>query len=384
MKRKVCIVSSSRADYGLLKNLMFLIQKDKNLDLRIIITGSHLSIKHGYTVKEIQNDGFKLESKVRIHVNSESSKDIAKSTSLAITGVSNSINQIKPDIIILLGDRFEILASAIASLLNGVPIAHLHGGESSEGAYDEAFRHSITKMSHLHFVSSKQHRKNVIQLGEKPNSVFHVGGLGAEAIERIKLYSKKETEKYLKVSFKKKNLLITFHSTTLEKKSAIIQIKELLKSLKHLDDTLLIFTKNNIDTDGDLIWREIIKFSKSKKNFIIRKSLGQKLFYSTLRIVDGIVGNSSSGILEAPSFKKATINIGDRQKGRLRAISVIDCPPKSNYIIKAIKKVYNLNFQKKLIKTRNPYYKKGTALQIVKVIKKYPLKNILKKEFYIN
>lgn len=329
MKRKICVITGTRADYGLLRWLILEISKSSKLDLQIIATGMHLSPEFGLTYKEIENDGFLIHKKIEILLSSDSTVGVSKSIGLGLIGFSEAFADLNPDIILVLGDRFEILAATVAALISRIPVAHLHGGETTEGAFDEGIRHSITKMSHLHFVAANEYRNRIIQLGEDPSNVFLVGGMGIDGIKKSNLLKKEELESSLNIKFKKNNLLITFHPVTLEESTAKVQMIELLLSLETLSPEIgLIFTMPNADTDGRIIFELVKEFTSSHSNAWYFTSLGQTRYLSCLQFVDAVVGNSSSGIIEAPSFKIGTINIGDRQKGRLRAKSIIDCEPK--------------------------------------------------------
>jgi len=382
MKRKICVVTGSRADYGLLKWLMQEIKNDADLELQILVTGMHLSETFGSTYKEIESDGFEINEKVLVLADNDSGLSIAKSIGLGVTGCAEAFERIKPDLIVLLGDRFEIFAAATAALVLTIPVAHLHGGEVTTGAFDESFRHSITKMSHIHFVAAEEYRNRVIQLGENPDLVFNVGGLGVDAISKIKLLSKEEFEKKRGVVFSKKNLLITFHPVTLEAGSAEKQIDELLSALAELNETTLIFTLPNADTGGLSIIAKIEQFVDEYNNAYLFTSLGQIDYLSCVNLVDGVIGNSSSGLTEVPSFKKGTINIGDRQEGRLLASSVICVEPFKNDINAALQTLYLHSFQEKLETTMNPYGESGSSKKVYTIIKQINLENIQKKDFF--
>jgi len=384
-KRKIGIFTGTRAEYGLLKPLMEEIRNDPDLELQIIASGMHLSPEFGLTYKEIEKDGFTINEKVEMLLSSDSPVGISKSVGLGIIGFADALERLKPDITVVLGDRFEALAFAIASYILRIPIAHLYGGEATFGLIDEGVRHSITKMSYLHFTSNEAYRKRVIQLGEHPSRVFNVGALGIDNIKRMKLLSKEEVEKRIGRKFKKRNLLITYHPVTLEKNTAEKQFRELLRALDELDDTLLIFTKANADTEGRIINYLIDKYvEKNPHKAVAFTSMGQLLYLSTMKYVDAVVGNSSSGIIEAPSFKIGTINIGDRQKGRIKAESVIDCKPIYEDIKRALKILYSPSFKEKLKKVKNPYGDGNAALRIKKILKEWDLTDIKKEFFDVN
>ena len=380
--KKVCVVTGSRAEYGLLQPLMSSIRSSNKLDLQIIVTGSHLSVSHGLTFQVIESDGFKIDRKIDLFLDDDSASGISKSIGSAISKFADVFSELEPEIIILLGDRYEILACSVAALIAGLPIGHLHGGEITEGAIDDAIRHAVTKMSHLHFVAAESYRRRVIQLGENPNRVFLVGGLGVDSIRKMPLLNRQHLEKSLDLKFISKNLLITFHPVTLENDNGISQMNELLHALKNFSDTNLIFTLPNADT-GNLEFITLInEFVKSRSNAWSFSSLGQQRYLSCIAQVDAVVGNSSSGLAEVPSFKKGTVNIGERQKGRLRANSIIDCNPDRQSITRAIKKIYSYEFQSTLSDTRNPYGDGGATEKIVKVLEEQEFTKLKYKSFF--
>ncbi len=381
-KRKICVITGTRAEYGLLRHLIKLINDSSEFELQLIVTGSHLSKKFGQTYKEIEVDGFIINRKIDLLLVSDTPVGLAKSTSLGLMGFGDAFDSLNPDLILVLGDRFEILSAVIAAMFARIPIAHLHGGELTEGLIDEAIRHSITKFSHLHFVGNEEYRKRVIQLGENPKTVFNVGGLGVDAIRNINLLSKAELESSLGIKFKNKNLLITFHPVTLEKNTSSAQMSELLDALSDLEDTCLIFTMPNADTDSRIIFELIESFVSRNKNAHVFTSLGQLRYLSCIAQVDAVVGNSSSGLAEVPTFKKATINIGDRQKGRLQSNSVINCNPISADIKNAIKKSYMDQFRKILLTAENPYGDGGAAQRIINTLGSVNIDSLIRKEFY--
>ena len=376
------MVTGSRADYGLLKRLMKLIDSDPEMKLQIIVTGSHLSSKHGLTYKEIEEDGFQIDFKVDIIENIIDAQSTARAMSKAQIEITKILSEIKPDLILVLGDRYEILSAVISALLCNVPVAHVHGGEVTTGAFDDAIRNAITKMSHLHFVATANSRNRVIQMGEIPANTFNFGGLGVDAIQELNLLSKEEVEEELGMKFGAKNLLVTYHPETISKISPIEQIQVLLEALSLKKEINLIFTGVNADPGSDEISRAINQFVQSNSNSRLYASLGQRLYLSTLLYCDGVVGNSSSGILEVPSFKKATINIGSRQLGREMAESVINCELESGSIRKSIDKIYSKNFEMVLSEVSNPYGKGGASSKIFEVIKKFDLSNLVIKSFH--
>ena len=382
-KRKVCIITGARAEYGLLYWLMKEIQASSKLDLQIIATGMHLSPEFGSTYKQIEEDGFTINKKVEMLLSSDSEVGITKSMGLGMIGFADAFYDLNPDLIVILGDRFEIFSVATAAMIAKIPIAHLHGGESTEGAFDEQIRHSITKMSHLHFTATEDYRKRVVQLGEHPDRVFNVGATGIDNIKRLQLLSKREFEKSIEFKLAKKNLMVTFHPVTLERSTSKEQFKNLLEALEKLEKGNIIFTKANADTDGSVINKMIDRYVLDHpKSACAFDSLGQLRYLSAMQYVDGVVGNSSSGLLEVPSFKIGTINIGDRQKGRIRATSIIDCLPTEESISRALQKLFSLEFTKTVKQTVNPFGHGGVAEKITEIVETTTLDNILKKSFY--
>lgn len=382
MSRKICVITGSRAEYGLLYWVMQGIAQDSDLTLQIIATGMHLAPEFGYTYQQIEQDGFTIDRKVEILLSSDSPVGIAKSMGLGMIGFADAFNQLQPDLIVVLGDRFEIFSAVSAALVARIPVAHIHGGETTEGAFDEALRHSITKMSHLHFVAAEPYRQRVIQLGEQPEQVFLVGGLGIDNIKRLKLLDRNALEAALDFKFGSRNLLVTFHPVTLEHATAETQMQALLDALEELNDARLIFTLPNADTGGRSLIQMVERFVSKHDNARAYSSLGQLRYLSCVAQVDGVVGNSSSGLLEVPSFKKPTINIGDRQRGRLLASSVINCSPNKKDISAALQKLYDEDFQKSLANVQNPYGEGGASESIVTTLKNVPLDKLVKKRFY--
>jgi GDP/UDP-N,N'-diacetylbacillosamine 2-epimerase (hydrolysing) len=381
--KKICVITGSRAEYGLLKNLMLEIKSTLEYELQVVATGMHLSLEFGLTYKKIEEEGFKINEKVEMLLSSDTSSSISKSTGLGLVCFSDCFNRLNPDLIVVLGDRYEILAASIAGLFAKIPIAHIHGGETTQGAFDEAIRHSITKISWLHFVAADEYAKRVIQLGEDPKRVFNVGGLGVDLIKKEKLLSKKDLENKTGIKFGNRNLLITYHPETLGIENSRTAFKLILETLADLRDVYLIFTMPNADSDGRIIIKMINEFvSLHNQSSIAFASLGSLNYLSTLQFIDGVVGNSSSGLTEAPSFNVGTVNIGYRQKGRLRAISVIDCELNKKSIKQGIKKLFSNNFKKRLKDNKNPYGQGDAAVKIINILKSYSFPDNLKKEFY--
>ena len=382
MTRKICVVTGSRAEYGLLRWVMQGIKDDPSLTLQIIATGMHLSVKYGDTYQEIEGDGFFIDHKVEMLSDSDTPVGIAKSMGNGMIRFADALHDLNPDLIVVLGDRFEIFSAVAAALVAQIPVAHIHGGELTQGNFDDALRHSITKMSHLHFTATESYRNRVIQLGESPNRVFNVGGLGVDSISRTKLIGKDVLEGELQFEFRERNLIVTFHPVTLETDFGVQQLRELLNALDSFPNTGLIFTLPNADTGGQLMTRMIEEYVGSHENAASYASLGTVRYLSTLKCVDGVIGNSSSGLLEVPLFKKGTINVGNRQRGRLTCPSVIHCQGFENEIRKSIDILYSEQFQKLLVDGISPYGLPGASSKILDVIKKSRMEQLALKTFF--
>ncbi len=382
MTRKICVITGSRAEFGLLCGLMHKIEQSADLTLQVVVTGMHLSPEYGSTYREIENAGFQIDYKVEMLLGADSPTAVTKSIGLGTIGFADAYAALKPDLLVMLGDRFELLSAATAALIAGIPICHIHGGETTEGAFDEAIRHAITKMAHLHCVAADEYARRVIQLGEHPDRVFLVGGLGIDAIKQLKLLTKPELEESLGLEFGARNLLITFHPVTLEQNSSVEQMRSMLDALDRLVDTRLIFTFPNADNGGQELRLLLEAYVNERQNAWLYPSLGQLRYLSCMQFVDGVVGNSSSGLAEAPSMGIGTINIGDRQKGRLMARSVINCDPDCESITNALARLYDPEFQSSLATVKNPYGEGGASQMIVEILTKHPLENLLKKSFY--
>jgi len=381
MNRKVCVVTGTRAEYGLLRWVMEGIKQTPGLELQIIATGMHLSPEFGLTYREIEKDGLFIDRKVEMLLSSDTPAGLAKSMGLGLIGFGEVLPQLQPDIMMVLGDRFELLSAVAAAMVARIPVAHISGGETTEGAFDEAIRHSLTKMSHLHFVAAEEYRKRVIQLGEHPERVFLVGGMGVDNIKKMTLLDREVLETALEFKLGPRNLLVTYHPVTLEDDTSASQMTELLAALEELQNTHLIFTMPNADTHGRVLFEMIEQFVNRHPNARSYTSLGQLKYLSCIRLVDGVVGNSSSGLAEVPSFAKGTINIGDRQRGRLKAESVIDCAPEQKSIAAAIQRLYSKDFKSVLETVKNPYGEGGASEEIVRILKDIKLESILKKSF---
>lgn len=383
--KRIGIMTGTRAEYGLLKPLMQEINKDNDLELYLIVSGMHLSPEFGMTYKEIEEDGFEINAKVEMLLSSDSPAGISKSIGLGVIGFADEFQRADLDMLILLGDRYEALSAAISAMVMRIPIAHLHGGELTEGAIDEGIRHSITKMSYLHFTSTEQYRNRVIQLGENPERVFYVGALGVENIKKINLMTKEELERAIHFEIDENTVVVTYHPVTLENNTVEEQFLNLLKVLDRNPKIRMIFTKANADTNGRIVNELIDKYAaQNSERACAFMSLGQKRYLSALKYCRIVIGNSSSGIIEAPSFGKPIINIGDRQKGRICADSVINCGYTQQEIQQAMETALTEEFENKARNCRNPYEKENTAANIISVIKDYLLndKIKLKKGFY--
>ena len=381
--RKVCVVTGTRAEYGLLSRLMWLIRADHDLTLQIIATNMHLSPEFGLTYKEIEADGFTIDKKVPMHKLADTSNGIVKSMAVELSGIADAYEELRPDLIVILGDRYEMLIAATAALVYKIPIAHIHGGEITEGAFDDAIRHAITKMSHLHFTSTEEYRRRVIQLGEQPDRVFNVGSLGVENIKKMTLMSKDEIEKSLGFELNKKTVIATYHPVTLTKGNNRIEMDEFLTALDEEKNIRILFTMPNSDPEGTYISKRISEFTtKNKERAVAFTSLGMKRYLSVIKHVAAVIGNSSSGIIEAPSLGIPTLNIGDRQKGRVTCDSIISCYSDKDSIRKGLKKVLSEEMAEIAKEVRNPYEKENTAQSIFNVIKSYSLNNLTQKSFY--
>lgn len=383
--KKICVVTGTRAEYGLLRWVMEGIRQSSVLELQLIATGAHLSPEFGLTYRDIEGDGFRIDRRMEMLLSSDTPIGVTKSLGLGVLGFADALAELKPDLLLILGDRYEIFAAAAAAMVARIPIAHLHGGETTEGAIDEAIRHAITKMAHLHFVAAEDYRRRVIQLGEAPERVYTVGGLGIDNILKLGLLDRAALEAALDFRLGPRNLLVTFHPVTLESGTAASQVTELLAALEELTETHVIFTMPNADTEGREVMRQIRTFvdlhSQTAKAFT---SLGQLRYLSAIAQVDAVLGNSSSGLAEVPTFKKPTVNIGDRQRGRLRAASVIDCVPERTAILAALRETGTADFRARLAASVNPYGTGGASNAIVAALEalaERPFDHFLKKRF---
>lgn len=382
--KNICIITGTRAEYGLLKPIIERVENDIDLNLQLIVTGMHLSAEFGMTFNQIENDGYYITDKIEMLLSSDTSIGISKSMGLAMISFSELYERIRPDIIIVLGDRYEIFAAVSAANISRIPIAHIHGGETTEGAYDEALRHCITKMSYLHFTSTEIYRNRVIQLGEHPERVFNVGAIGIENIKTLSLLSKKELEQEINFNLDYRYAIVVFHPVTLENNTAKVQFEEILNALEKMDELNILFIKGNSDSSGRVINQMIDDITKKNpKKYTSFTSLSILQYLSAMKYCEVVVGNSSSGILEAPSFKKPTINIGDRQKGRIQSKSIINCEPKADMIYTSLKKSISEEFKTEISDVINPYGEGNVSLEIIDKIKMFLNRGIdLKKKFY--
>ncbi len=383
--RKICVVTGTRAEYGLMSRLIRLINDSDKTQLQLIATNMHLSARFGNTYQEIEADGIKIDKKVPIIDDSapDTAVETLYSMSRALSGFADAYAELKPDLVVVLGDRYEILAAATAALIERIPVAHLHGGEITEGAYDDAIRHSITKMSHLHFTSTEEYRKRVIQLGEQPERVYNVGALGVENIKKLPLMSKEEIEKEIDFKIDGNTILVTYHPVTLGNRTAKEDIDDFIAALEERKDLRVIFTMPNSDTGGQFIVDAINGFvTRNADRAKAYKSLGVLRYLSVMKQVAAVVGNSSSGLLEVPSFGLPTLNIGDRQNGRIAAESVYNCAPDKESVLKGLDKVLSKEFQELAFVVCNPYEKANTAEEMFKVISTYPLDGLNQKHFF--
>ncbi|WGS85273.1 UDP-N-acetylglucosamine 2-epimerase [Methylomonas sp. UP202] len=381
--RKICVVTGSRAEYGLLYWLLKEIQADPDLTLQLVATGMHLSPEFGLTWRQIEADGFSIARKVEMLLSSDTPTGISKAMGLGLIGFADAFSELNPDIVVVLGDRFEIFAAAQAAMNLRIPIAHIHGGELSEGAVDDAIRHALTKLSHLHFTAAEVYRQRVIQLGEQPQRVFNVGAPGLDNIARLPLLDRAGLEQAIDFKFAERNLLATFHPATLEAETAAEQFQQLLQALDAFPEVRVIFTYSNADAGGRVIAGLIEDYrARWPERVAAFVSLGSLRYLSAMRHVDAVVGNSSSGILEAPAFKIPTVDIGDRQRGRLCAASVLHCPPQAEAIQAALEKVWSGELAETLANLHQPYGTGGASARIKDLLKRSDLGDLLKKRFY--
>ena len=382
--KKVCVVTGTRAEYGLLKPIIEKVHQSEELTLQLVVTGMHLSPEFGLTYKEIEKDGYPICTKIEMLLSSDTTVGITKSMGVALMGFADCFEQQRPDILIVLGDRYEIFMAVSAAMIARIPIAHIHGGELTEGLIDEAIRHSITKMSQLHFTTTEEYRNRVIQLGEQPSRVYNVGALGVENIKNIKLLEKAELERQLGFTFSDKTILVTYHPVTLENATSKEQFENVLNVLEKHKELKIIFTKSNSDTDGRIINQMIDEFAKvNPERCVVFTSMGQLRYLSALQFCTAVMGNSSSGIIEVPSFGIPTINIGERQRGRVCAETVINCGNGTEEIEEALQQALSVEFRNAIHYCKNPYEGENTSEKIIEIIKHSLNQGIeVKKKFY--
>ncbi len=381
--RKICVITTTRAEYGLLYWLMKGMQEDEAITLQLVVTGTHLSASFGSTIDQIREDGFRIDRSFNLEMLDDSPTGISHSLSVAIKGFTTSFTTLKPDLLVVLGDRFELLGAAAAALICNIPVAHIHGGELTLGAIDDAIRHSITKMSKWHFTATEEYRRRVIQMGESPDRVFNVGGMGQDNIVKLKLLTKSELEENLGIHFHERNLLITYHPETLDPAMSLTHFQQLLDVLVELEHTLLLFTKPNADTGNQAISKLLDEFvAAHEDSALVFASLGQLRYLSLMKQVDAVVGNSSSGIIEAPSMHVPTLDIGNRQKGRIAAQSIVHAEPTKLSIQAAFKKIYSPAFRNKLSQIENPYGNGGASDSVLNILKEIDFSDKNPKDFY--
>ncbi len=380
---KICVATGTRAEYGLLKPLISAIQNETNFSLQILATGAHLSPEFGLTYQVIEKEGFKIDKKVEMLLSSDTAASIVKSMGLGMIGYADALQDLAPDILVILGDRYEMLAIASSALIFNIPIVHIHGGEITEGAYDDAIRHSITKMSHLHFTSTEEYKNRIIQLGENPKNVHNVGAIGIDSIKNLSLLNREELEESLGIKFNQFNYQVTFHPSTLDKESPENQFRILLEAIDLQENSFFVFTKANADTGGRIINQMIDDYVyKNPQKAIAFTSLGNLRFLSLVKVCDAIVGNSSSGIIETPSLKTATINIGHRQKGRIQANTVVNASVTVENIVKAFETVKSQEFKENTRNSINPYGTGAVTDKIMKVLKGIDINSFQSKPFF--
>lgn len=382
-KRKIAVLTGTRAEYGLLLRLMLAIRHDPDLTLQLIVTGTHLSPEFGYSYREIEADGFTIDANIEMLLSSDTGIGVAKSMGLAVIGLADALARLKPDLLVLLGDRYETLSAAQVALVLQIPIAHIHGGELSLGAMDDAMRHAITKMSHLHFVAANAYRQRVIQMGEHPSRVFNVGSPGLERIKKTVLLDKSALIQRLGCSFKNPLFLVTYHPETHDLTHVHHHINALLTALEKFPEATLIITKANADESGRYINERMTQFAAQQPcHRYIYDTLGDLNYLSLLPYVDVVIGNSSSGIIEVPYFKKPTVNIGNRQACRLRSASIIDVVAEASAIESAIHKALSTTFLAHVAITEPAYTQADTATNILHIIKDVDLTQLITKHFY--
>lgn len=382
--KRICVVTATRAEYGLLKNVIVRLEQETDIIVNVVVTGTHLSPRFGETYREIEKDGVRICARIPILEDEDTALGVLDTMGNALKGFGGFFQSNPQDMVIILGDRYEIMAVCIAAMMEKIPIAHIHGGEITEGAIDDAIRHSITKMSYLHFASTEEYRKRILQLGEQPDRVFNVGALGVENVLRQPLMSREELEKSIAFVLGEQYGLVTFHPVTLEEQTAIEQLHQLLEAMNELEDYHFIITMSNADEGGIQINEELIKYAHAhEKRIYVTESLGMKRYLTAMKYASFVLGNSSSGIIEAPAMRVPTVNIGDRQKGRVQAESILNCEPVCGEIVETVRKTQEAEFLTKVRKQKLPYGEGDTSKKIVDILKTQLQKGFdLKKKFY--
>lgn len=381
--RKVAVFTGTRAEYGLLYLTILGLHQAEDVELQLIVGGTHLSPEYGHTVDFIEKDGFPIASRMEFLLSSSSPASTGKSMALALMEAVETLTRLKPDVLVLLGDRFEAMAVAQAAMLTNTPVSHIHGGERTEGAIDEAIRHSITKMSHLHFTATDEYRRRVIQLGEQPDTVFNFGAPGVDNIKQLELPSRDDLADSINFSLDSPYFLVTYHPVTLADDGGVCAVHELLKVLDMFADHNAIITFPNSDMESQNIVSALSDYAvKNSDRIYLTKSLGQLRYLSAMQHCTAVIGNSSSGLIEAPSFGVPTINIGDRQKGRISGESVIYCGDNADSIRSALTKALTEEFKTRCCSVINPYGTGDASSKILKVLRTYPLEKLGTKSFY--
>lgn len=383
MKRKIAVITATRAEYGLFYPVLKQIQSDDDLDLLLIVTGTHLQDAYGKTIDEIKSHGFDFICTENTFSENDGARNIVNNFSKSAVIAAEIFEKHRPDVVLVLGDRYEMFAFTTAGFLMHIPIAHIAGGELTYGAIDDSIRHAITKLSNIHFPAVQEYADRIIRMGENPEQVFVVGSTGVENALNTKLSDKKMLENDIGFCFGKKNLILTFHPVTTDLENSLSELNALFGALDIFPEIKIILTAPNADEGSSALMNKIRDYAeKNKDRAVYIKSLGFKNYLSCLQFVDGVIGNSSSGIIEAPSFKIGTINIGSRQEGRIRALSVIDCEPNLESIVQALEKLYSQDFQNLLEKVDSPFFRADTSLSIKNILKSIDLKNMRNKIFY--
>jgi UDP-hydrolysing UDP-N-acetyl-D-glucosamine 2-epimerase len=379
-RRRICVVTGSRAEYGLLFPVLRALEAADDIELQLVVTGSHLAAEHGHTVDVIVKDGFHIAARVDVDLANDDPVGIARSIAAGVAGFAVELQRLRPDILLLLGDRYEIFAAAQAAMVLNVPIAHIAGGDTTEGAFDEAMRHGITKMAHVHFVTNTDAARRVRQMGEDPAAIHLVGSPGIDMLRQLPLLERAELERALGRKLGARNLLVTFHPVTLEPGASRAQMQALLDALASLgSEVQIFFTRPNADTGGRALAAQLEEWVGQHPNSVAFDSLGQLRYLSLMKQVDAVVGNSSSGLYEAPSFQKPTVDIGDRQAGRLAAASVVRSAPTEGAIRAALDTAMKLDCRHVV----NPYGDGHSSDRIAGILRALPEpRQLLKKRFH--